>query len=87
MSKITKAGSGFVKIDGHLINLKDFKSIKKVNQGIGDDAMIGIEVTPNKPSQEDIDNGVDGSYFISMYDENSLAEMDEDYQTITDSLK
>lgn len=80
MAKLTKVGSGFIKFDGDLINLKAFQQIKKIEEV--DDYMISF--TPYIPSKENWDSGVDGSWVIPY---STAEERDEDFQVIEKVLQ
>jgi hypothetical protein len=82
MSKIKAIGNCFIKINDSLINLKAFKSItiKTIGRGDPDGNVCGIEVTPLTPSLADVQNGVDGAAFLTLYKsgEEKIAEIDMD---------
>ncbi|SFT08395.1 hypothetical protein [Mucilaginibacter polytrichastri] len=75
MAKLTRAGSGFIKYGDELINLIGYKGITKIDEM--DDSMIGF--TPFIPSNEDLENGVEGTWVITY---ETVSERDEDFKLI-----
>ncbi|PWS27986.1 hypothetical protein DHW03_10515 [Pedobacter yonginense] len=91
MSKIKAIGNGFVQIGDSLINLRTFKEINKYTFGYDEDpeghSAFGIIVSPLTPSAQSLQNGVDGSYFISTYESEMQSEFEEDFEIIIKALK
>lgn len=89
MGKIKVIAGGFIQLGEALENLRQFKSIKKGTFGMDeheDGAVCGIEVTPLHPSKKDIENGVDGTYFIATYKQEEMHEFDEDFNALKTAL-
>lgn len=89
MKKIKAAEIGFIKIGEEMINLRQFKKVKKYSFGHNESPeghVYGIEVTPMTPTQKDIENGVDGSYFIATYKEDEEKIFEEDYNEVQKAL-
>lgn len=86
MNRITKTGNGFISLDGTLLNLKAFKSIKKEYLGYDtqDGKGFSIAFTPITPSKENIENGVEGTWHVTYIEEK---QRDEDFEVIQESLK
>jgi len=80
MAILTAAGSGFVKYDEELLNLKGFREIGKYNEG----SDYTISFTPFMPLKEDWESNVAGTWHIS-YD--SSDDRDKDFQLIEEVLK
>ena len=91
MSKIKAIGNGFVQIGEALINLKAYKNIAKGTFGIGEDpdgkSAFGITLTPLTPTQENIENGVDGTFFITTYTFEESDDFEADFELIITALK
>lgn len=90
MVKIISRGSGFIEVNGILENLQQFRSIKQYTFGLHEDPegqhYYGIQVTPLTPSEQDIKNGVDGTYFLTTYSKNDKEEFELDYSTIMQAM-
>lgn len=86
MSKIKAIGNGFIQLGETLINLTQYKQIKKYDFGYDEDpegkASYGIMATPLQPSAENIANGVDGSLMIATYSDDEFNEFQTDFNTI-----
>lgn len=85
MRKIQSAGTGFIKLYGSLINLKDFKSIGPREMGYFEDpdehGIFAIAFTPSSPSYEDIQNNVDGTWSVT-YKESEKKDFEADCKII-----
>jgi len=89
MGKIKAVGGGFIKIGAILYNLKAFSKIIPDKFGIDEkkDNVYGIIVYPLTPSKEDIENGVDGEFFLTTYTKEEADAFSSDFETITEALK
>lgn len=91
MGKIKYAGNGFIQKGETLINLIEYKKIEKYNFGHNEDpdgnSAFGIILTPITPSEENVRNGVDGSFFIATYTFDEENDFEEDYAVVNSALK
>jgi|JI7StandDraft_1071085.scaffolds.fasta_scaffold427248_1 hypothetical protein len=85
MRRIKAAGVGFIKLDGRLINLKDFKFVGPVTMGYDEDPdgqiRFAIGFTPSVLSTENSKNNVDGTWRVS-YKENEKGDFEADCKII-----
>lgn len=88
MRRIKSAGTGFIKLDERLINLKDYKSVGPFDLGHNEDPSgrirYAIAFTPSNPSQEDKHNNVDGTWFVT-YNENEKKDFDKDCKVVVNA--
>jgi hypothetical protein len=91
MPKIKAIGNGFIQIEETLINLSQYKEIKKYSFGYDEDpdgkSKYGIIVTPLVPNEKSIKNGVDGSFMLTTYLENELSDFESDFDIIISVLE
>lgn len=91
MAKIQVIGNAFIQHGETLINLKAYKKIAKDTFGMFDDpdgnSAFRITFTPLTPTQENIDNGVDGTFSLTTYTLEEKEEFEEDYELIISALK
>lgn len=91
MSKIKAVGNGFIQREETLINLKGYLKIEKYNFGYDEDpegnSAYGITFTPLITSEEDIKNGVDGSFMLTTYTFDEKEEFEKDFDLIISALK
>lgn len=89
--RIKPAGKGFVKVDNNLLNLNEYKAISRnpLNYNEDPDQRIfySIGFTPNQPTPKDIENGVDGTWFISYHDEKDKKDFEADFKTLVNAQK
>lgn len=89
MRRIKPAGKGFVSLDGGLINLNEYKSIRPEILGLFEDPtgndVYAIAFTPLNPSHENIKNGVDGTWLIT-YKENEKRDFEADRKVVLEAM-
>lgn len=91
MGKIKLIGDCFIKVEETLYNLKEYSKIERHYFGYDEDpeenSAFGINLTPIMPSEEDLKNGVDGTFFITLYTLEQENDFEEDYEKIITALK
>jgi hypothetical protein len=91
MAKIKLIGKGFIQFEDTLINLLAYKEIDKYTFGLDEDpegnSAYGITFTPLTPTEDDVKNGVDGTFFLTEYTEEEKEEFEADFETILSALK
>lgn len=85
MAKFQKVGSGFVKHEETLLNLKAYKEIENVGVALWEGKEGGIKFTPLQPSKEDYENNIDGSSYV-IYSKGEEQELEEDFKLIQEAL-
>ncbi len=85
MAKFEKVGSGFIKHDDALMNLRAYKEITKVSLPYDTREPNGIKFTPIQPLKEDYENNVDGAFYIP-YSRGEEEEFEQDFILIQEAL-
>lgn len=86
--KVEKIGNGSALINGAITNLKQFKNITESKFGLHeleDGTKYGIAFTPMTPSQQNIQDGVDGTYHIT-YKEDEKEDYEADFKALKESM-
>ena len=87
MSKIKFIGNGFVQVDRSLYNIREFVQISQVTLGLDEESAYGICLYPKMVTQEEINRGVSGEFFITTYKEEEREIFEADFQTIIKALE
>ncbi|MFC1222690.1 hypothetical protein ACFE6N_02710 [Pedobacter sp. BG31] len=91
MAKIKLIGNGFIEVDGKSYNVKAYKNVERYSFGHNEDpdgkSAFGITFTPISPSEENVRNGVNGSFFIKTYTADQKENFEKDYEIIASALK
>lgn len=91
MSKrIKPAGRGHVILSGNIINLNEYKEILRNPLGGYDDPdrkiTYSIGFVPKTPSAKDLENGVDGRWYVT-YTQEEKKDFEEDYSILINAQK